>query len=97
MIPRTHYERAVDIDPVTLWGAIVIKRREDKRTIEELCKELGLSPATFTRLRYAGQGIQPKYRPDLPSYMSICWWLNRNPADFVIWPDGNQPGTEPHE
>lgn len=92
---RNQLERAVDIDPKTLWGAIVIKAETDNISLSEVGRKLGLTSATFTRLRYAAHDIQPTYRPDLRTYMSLCWWLDRNPGDFVLWPHNRKPGTDP--
>lgn len=86
MNTRTPNVRVADIDPKLFWGAILRKHQNDKISLSQIGRDLGLTPATFTRLKYAAWDIQPNYRPDLRSYMSLCWWLNRDPGDFVIWP-----------
>lgn len=84
---REHRVRVADIDPKLFWGAIVARQDVTEQSFREVGRQLGLVPATFTRLRYAAWDIQPDYRPDLRTYMSLCWWLGRNPDDFVVWPD----------
>lgn len=91
---RSQNHRAVDIDPQLFWGAIVHKQETDDVSLSSIGRKLGLTPATFTRLSYAAWGIQPHYRPDLRTYISLCWWLGREPGDFVKWPEGTQPGTK---
>lgn len=90
-------QRAVDIDPVTFWGAIVIAQKNGEDSFNTIARNLGVTTGTFTRIRYAAQSIDPAYRTNLRTFLSICWWLDRDPNDFVLWPDGRRPGQRsPH-
>lgn len=91
---RSQHDRAVDIDPQLLWEAIVRKQETDDVSLSSIGRKLGLTPSTFTRLSYAAWGIQPLYRPDLRAFISLCWWLGREPGDFVVWPEGTKLSTD---
>jgi AraC-like DNA-binding protein len=87
---RPKLERVADIDPAAFWDAILTHKPRG-HSFRMISEELGISDSTFTRIRYAAEGIEPTYRPDLATYMSICWWMNREPGDFAVWPHGHGP------
>lgn len=90
-IPKT---RAIDINPELFWGAITRKCQADEVSLSHIGRELGITPSTFTRIRYAAWGISPNYRPDLRTYLSLCWWMDREPGDFVFQPSTDEPTAE---
>lgn len=87
--------RAVDIDPERFWGAIAHKRSVDNVSLSHIGRELGITPSTFTRISYASWGISPNYRPDLRTYLSLCWWMGREPGEFIVPPPDDEPTPEP--
>lgn len=59
-------------------GALLRERRGN-RGIREVAKEIGISPATLTRVE--GGRI-----PDLGTFSKACVWLKVNPGDFLDIP-----------
>lgn len=59
-------------------GALLSGRRGG-RGIREVAKEIGISPATLTRVE-AGR------LPDLGTFQRICTWLKINPAELLDIP-----------
>lgn len=71
-------------------GALLRERRGN-RGIREVAKEIGISPATLTRVE--GGRI-----PDLGTFSKVCVWLKVNPADFLDIPSVESGGVdETHE
>ncbi len=65
-------------------GALLRERRGG-RGIRDVAKEIGVSPATLTRIE-AGR------LPDLLTFRKICAWLKINPADILGTP--TQQGSD---
>ena len=65
-------------------GALLRERRGG-RGIREVAKEIGVSPATLTRIE-AGR------LPDLLTFRKICAWLKVSPAEILGIP--NPPSSE---
>ena len=65
-------------------GALLRERRGG-RGIRDVAKEIGVSPATLTRIE-AGR------LPDLLTFRKICAWLKINPADVLGIP--TQQGSD---
>jgi len=65
-------------------GALLRERRGG-RGIRDVAKEIGVSPATLTRIE-AGR------LPDLLTFRKICAWLKINPADILGIP--TQQGSD---
>jgi transcriptional regulator with XRE-family HTH domain len=65
-------------------GALLRERRGG-RGIRDVAQEIGISPATLTRIE-AGR------LPDLLTFKKICAWLKINPADILGIPI--QQGTD---
>jgi DNA-binding Xre family transcriptional regulator len=59
-------------------GAMLIERR-GRRGIREVAKEIGISPATLTR-------VEGGRLPDIGTFQKICVWLKVNPADILDVP-----------
>ena len=59
-------------------GALLRERRGG-RGIREVAKDIGISPATLTRVE-AGR------LPDLATFQKICTWLKINPAELLDIP-----------
>lgn len=59
-------------------GALLRERRGG-RGIREVAKDIGISPATLTRVE-AGR------LPDLATFQKICTWLKINPAQLLDVP-----------
>lgn len=53
-----------------------ILQRRDGRGIREAAKEVGISPATLSR-------VENKKVPDLETFGKICAWLGEDPATFL--------------
>jgi transcriptional regulator with XRE-family HTH domain len=53
-----------------------ILRRRDGRGIREAAKEVGISPATLSR-------VENRKVPDLETFGKICAWLGEDPASFL--------------
>ncbi|WP_418068282.1 helix-turn-helix domain-containing protein [Ralstonia pseudosolanacearum] len=53
-----------------------ILRRRDGRGIREAAKEVGISPATLSR-------VENQKVPDLETFGKICAWLGEDPATFL--------------
>lgn len=62
-----------------------LRERRGGRGIREVAKEIGISPATLTRIE-AGR------LPDLLTFRKICEWLKINPAEILGIP--NQQTSE---
>ena len=62
-----------------------LRERRGGRGIREVAKEIGVSPATLTRIE-AGR------LPDLLTFRKICEWLKINPAEILGIP--NQQTSE---
>ncbi len=67
-------------------GALLRERRGG-RGIREVAQEIGVSPATLTRIE-AGR------LPDLLTFRKICAWLRINPAEILGIPN-SQPNSSP--
>lgn len=74
----------VNIDPVLFWNTF----RESATGINlyELANELDITASTFTRIKYAAENIDPKYRPNLPTFLTLCRWMGTNPEEFIVGP-----------
>jgi transcriptional regulator with XRE-family HTH domain len=59
-------------------GALLRERRAS-RGIREIATEIGISPATLTR-------VEGGRVPDLATFSKLCAWLRVNPADFLDLP-----------
>ena len=57
-----------------------LRERRGGRGIREVAKEIGVSPATLTRIE-AGR------LPDLLTFRKICEWLKTNPAEILGIPN----------
>lgn len=53
-----------------------ILRRRDGRGVREAAKEVGISPATLSR-------VENRKIPDLETFGKICAWLGEDPATFL--------------
>ncbi|WP_035551285.1 helix-turn-helix transcriptional regulator [Burkholderia sp. 9120] len=53
-----------------------ILQRRDGRGIREAAKEVGISPATLSR-------VENRKIPDLETFGKICAWLGEDPAAFL--------------
>jgi DNA-binding Xre family transcriptional regulator len=68
-------------------GAMLIERR-GRRGIREVAKEIGISPATLTR-------VEGGRLPDIGTFQKICIWLKVNPADILDVPTADVPAKAP--
>lgn len=59
-------------------GALLRERRGG-RGIREVAKDIGISPATLTR-------VESGRLPDLATFQRICTWLKVNPAELLDIP-----------
>ena len=67
-----------------------IKQRRGGRGIRETAKEIGISPATLSRVEAGKQ-------PDLLTFRAICKWLNVDPGTLLglHTPSAVLPGAAP--
>jgi len=60
---------------IQMLGRMLIEKRGE-RGIREVAAEIGVSPATLSRVERA-------YLPDLETFSKICQWLGINPSDVL--------------
>jgi transcriptional regulator with XRE-family HTH domain len=72
--------------PLQRIGPLVRERRED-RGIREVAKEIGISPATLSRIEHGKV-------PDLETFRKVCRWLKIDPADVLGRPKSIPVKTE---
>ena len=65
--------------PLQRIGPLVRERRGD-RGIREVAKEIGISPATLSRIEHGKV-------PDLETFRKVCRWLKIDPADVLGRPE----------
>ncbi|WP_227817363.1 helix-turn-helix domain-containing protein [Nitrogeniibacter aestuarii] len=53
-----------------------IRERRAGKGVREAAKEVGISPATLSR-------VENEHVPDLETYRKICLWLEEDPAVFL--------------
>lgn len=53
-----------------------IQERRAGKGVREAAKEVGISPATLSR-------VENEHVPDLETYRKICLWLEEDPAVFL--------------
>ncbi|MDE0334465.1 MAG: helix-turn-helix transcriptional regulator [Defluviicoccus sp.] len=56
-------------------GRQIVDRRKG-RGVREIANEIGISPATLSR-------VERGYMPDLETFTKICRWLNVNPGTVL--------------
>src|SRR5215203_5798700 len=56
--------------------SVKIKQKRGNRGIREVAKEIGISPATLSRIEAGKQ-------PDLERFTAICRWLEIDPATIL--------------
>ena len=66
-------------------GALVREQR-GARGVREAAKEIGVSPATLSRIENGKQ-------PDLATFEKLCRWLGVNPSEFLD--TGDVPASAP--
>ena len=66
-------------------GALLRKRRE-RRGLRDTAKEIGVSPATLSRIENGKQ-------PDLLTFEKLCRWLEISPLAFLDMGDAAEPGA----
>lgn len=67
-------------------GALLRDRR-GTRGVRELAAEIGISPATLSR-------VEGGKLPDLVTFRKICAWLKVDPAQILGLPDAQEGSTE---
>jgi DNA-binding Xre family transcriptional regulator len=70
-------------------GALLRERRGG-RGIRDVAKDIGISPATLTR-------VEGGRLPDLGTFQKICTWLKVNPADLLDIPVEASESKAPSE
>ena len=66
-------------------GAMLRDRRGGKG-IREVAKEIGISPATLTR-------VEGGRLPDIATFQKICSWLKVNPAEILDISTASSPNS----
>lgn len=85
---RVRKEPPVDIDMELFLVSIKSKAAADEVSLHSVAWTLSISTSTFTRIAYAVDGIAPDYRPNLRTYLALCWWMGVHPATFTVTPAG---------
>ena len=67
--------------PIQTLGKQIADRRKGSG-VREVAKEIGISPATLSR-------VERGFMPDLDTFSKICRWLNVNPGTVL----GHKPQT----
>jgi transcriptional regulator with XRE-family HTH domain len=62
----------------------MLRDRRGGRGIREVAQEIGISPATLTR-------VEGGRLPDIATFQKICSWLKINPAEILDLPPSNTP------
>lgn len=57
----------------------MLRDRRGGRGIRDVAREIGISPATLTR-------VEGGRLPDLATFQKICFWLKVNPAEILDVP-----------
>lgn len=83
---RRQKQPPYDIDIVRFWNAIKTKRDTDRVSLNQIGATFEITTSTFTRIMYAAEGIDPGYRPNLRTFLTLCWWLDRSPDDYMVGP-----------
>jgi hypothetical protein len=83
----------VMVDHKKLWKAINYRLFWTSKTAVEVAKLLGFSTQIFSDIKAEAEGRgQPaghgradhrNYQPSAPIFLTICWWLGRDPRDFT--------------
>ena len=53
-----------------------VRRKREKRGLRATAKEIGVSPATLSR-------IERGHPPDLANFAKLCRWLGESPAELL--------------
>jgi transcriptional regulator with XRE-family HTH domain len=70
-------ERQVPMESIRIQQlARRIQERRAGKGVREAAKEVGISPATLSR-------VENEHVPDLETYRKICLWLEEDPAVFL--------------
>src|SRR5438046_9547536 len=66
----------------------MLRDRRGGRGIRQVAQEIGISPATLTR-------VEGGRLPDIATFQKMCSWLRVNPAEILdIPPDSNQTSPD---
>jgi len=57
----------------------MLRTQRGNRKVRDVAKEIGISPATLTRVEAGKQ-------PDIETFQKICTWLKVNPAELLDVP-----------
>jgi len=69
---------------------VMLRDRRGGRGIRDVAIEIGISPATLTR-------VEGGRLPDIATFQKICAWLRVNPAEILDIPaDSNPIATDPN-
>ena len=64
----------------------MLRDRRGGRGIRQVAQEIGISPATLTR-------VEGGRLPDIATFQKICSWLKVNPAEILDIPTDNNPNS----
>jgi transcriptional regulator with XRE-family HTH domain len=62
----------------------MLRDRRGGRGIRQVAQEIGISPATLTR-------VEGGRLPDIATFQKMCSWLKVNPAEILDIPTDNNP------
>lgn len=66
-----------------------VRKMRQSKPYRALAIELGIAPATLNRIERC-QG-----KPNVESFMTVCYWLGRSPMEFFGMPPGPRYNPEP--
>jgi hypothetical protein len=97
---------AVEVDIAGLAEAINTRLFRTGKSANDVARVLGFSPQVFSDIKAHAQGkpnrrrtqkIKSGYVPGTAIFLTICWWLDRDPRDFqkIVMPvaDEEHPGS----
>lgn len=77
----------VQVNLTALWAAIATKVFGDpaEPSYRKVAAQIGTTPQVLTFLKQAARR-ERDYRLDLEVFLSLCYWLDRDPRDFTYPP-----------
>lgn len=84
---RIQKEPLVDIDTEAFLAAIRDRAARDNVSLHSVAWTLNISMSTFTRIGYSVTEVAPDYRPNLRTYLTLCWWMDVEPSAFMVAPE----------
>lgn len=74
----------VVVDVSELWHAVAYHMIETETNALKISAKLGFTPMVMTKLKQcsAGRPSVAGYQPSSQVFLTLCWWMKRDPRDF---------------